>query len=299
MLKIANAPCSWGVLEFDLERDVADYAQVLDEIRATGYVGTELGDWGFFPTDPAQLRDELARRNLLLFAAFVPVDFSNPANHAAGRESALRVARLLAAAGDNSPVVVLADDNGKNPGRTKGAGRIQLSQSLTSAQWDVFARAVDDLARVIREQTGVRAVFHHHGAGFVETPAEIETLLERTNPDLVGLCFDTGHYRLGGGDVILGLEKHAARIGLVHFKDFDPQIAEQARANDWDYFQAVHHGIFCELGKGDVNFRAVLDWLVAHNYDGWITVEQDVLPGMGTPKASAQRNRDYLRSLGV
>lgn len=299
MLKIANAPCSWGVLEFEIEGGVAGYAQVLDEIRDTGYAGTELGDWGFYPTDPAQLREELARRNLQLLAAFVPVDFSNPANHGAGQESALRVAHLLAAASDVSPVIVLSDDNGKNPVRTKYAGRIQPSQGLTPAQWNIFASAVDNLARVIRDETGVRSTFHHHGAGFVETPAEINTLLERTNPELVNLCFDTGHYRFGGGDPVEGLRKHADRIGLVHFKDFDPQIAAQARADDWDYFQTIRHGVYCELGKGDVNFRGVLDWLAAHNYDGWITVEQDVLPGMGTPKASAQRNREYLRGLGV
>jgi inosose dehydratase len=32
---------------------------------------------------------------------------------------------------------------------------------------------------------------------------------------------------------------------------------------------------------------------------GWIVVEQDVLPGMGTPKESAQRNREYLKSIGL
>lgn len=299
MPKIANAPCSWGVLEFDIEGSVAGYARVLDEMRETGYAGTELGDWGFYPTAPNQLRDELARRQLQLVAAFVPVDFSNPAHHAAGRESALRVARLLAAASDVSPVVILSDDNGKNPTRTKYAGRIQPAHGLTPAQWDIFARAVDELARGIWEETGVRSTFHHHGAGFVETPAEIALLLERTNPGWVNLCFDTGHYRFGGGDPLEGLQKHADRIGHVHFKDYDANIAAQARAEDWEYFQTIRHGVYCELGKGNVNFRAVLDWLAANGYDGWITVEQDVLPGMGTPKASAQRNRDYLRALGV
>jgi inosose dehydratase len=28
-------------------------------------------------------------------------------------------------------------------------------------------------------------------------------------------------------------------------------------------------------------------------------VEQDVLPGMGSPKASARRNREFLRSAGL
>ena len=63
-IKLANAPCSWGVLEFDLPGQGASYAKVLDEIKETGYVGTELGDWGFMPTDPAGLRRELDQRGL-------------------------------------------------------------------------------------------------------------------------------------------------------------------------------------------------------------------------------------------
>ena len=55
LIRIANAPVSWGVIEFGLEGQTAGYAQVLDEMRESGYVGAEFGDWGFMPTDPATL----------------------------------------------------------------------------------------------------------------------------------------------------------------------------------------------------------------------------------------------------
>jgi inosose dehydratase len=84
----------------------------------------------------------------------------------------------------------------------------------------------------------------------------------------------------------------------VHFKDCEPRIAEQSRIEGWDYHTSVRHGIFCELGRGAVRFEAVRDVLRQRGYDGWIVVEQDVLPGLGTPAASARRNREYLRSLG-
>ena len=96
MIKIANAPCSWGVLEFDLEGQTAGYAQVLDEMRDTGYSGTELGDWGFMPTDAVQLKHEVEARGLTMLAAFVPVNLSDRAAHGAGEEAALRTAHLLA-----------------------------------------------------------------------------------------------------------------------------------------------------------------------------------------------------------
>ncbi|HWQ14134.1 MAG TPA: hypothetical protein VNL77_15150, partial [Roseiflexaceae bacterium] len=96
-IHIGNAPCSWGTLEFEgLEGERIGYAQMLDELRETGYAGTELGDWGFMPTEPEALRAELARRGLTLTGAFVPVALADAGAHAAGEAQALRTARLLA-----------------------------------------------------------------------------------------------------------------------------------------------------------------------------------------------------------
>jgi inosose dehydratase len=298
MIKIANAPCSWGILEFDLEGEAARYTRVLDEMQATGYNGTELGDWGFMPTEATILKQELQARHLEMLGAFVSVDFSNPAAHAGGADTAIRTAKLLTSVG-TAPFIVLADENGKDPIRTQNAGRILPEHGLGDEQWAVFASGVEHVARAVREATGVRCVFHHHCAGFVETPAEIEKLLALTDPELIGLCFDTGHYTFGGGNALEGVRKHASRIWHFHFKDHDPNIAMQARQNAWDYLASVQNGIFCELGKGNVDFPAVIKELEKIGYDSWGVVEQDVLPGMGSPKESAARNRAYLRNLGL
>lgn len=297
-LRLANAPCSWGILEFELEGQTAGYAQVLDEMRAAGYAGTELGDWGFMPTGPARLRRELEARGLALVGAFVPVALAEAAAHAPGEAQALRTARLLAEAAGDRPFIVLADDNGRDPVRTGHAGRVLPEHGLSAAAWQVFADGATRIAARVGAETGLRTVFHHHCAGFVETPAEVERLLALTDPALLGLCFDTGHYRFGGGDPVAGLRRHAGRIWHVHFKDHAPQVADRARSEGWDYFQAVRAGVFCELGKGDVDFAGVKAELERMGYAGWIVVEQDVLPGMGTPKESAERNRRYLRGLG-
>jgi inosose dehydratase len=299
MIKAANAPCSWGVLEFDLEGEAAGYKQVLDEMQPTGYKGTELGDWGFMPTDPEELSRDLATQGLTLLGAFVPVALKAAAAHDDGVTAAVRTARLLAAVAGDTPFIVLADDNGTDAIRTQNAGRIQPEYSLSEAQWGTFASGAEKVARTVKETTGLRTVFHHHCAGYVETPAEVEKLLALTDSNLLGLCFDTGHYRFGGGDPVVGLKKHADRIWHVHFKDCQPDVAAQSRREGWDYFQSVKHGVFSELGQGDVDFTAVLSALQAQKYDGWIVVEQDVLPSMGNPKESAQRNREYLRRIGL
>lgn len=298
-MKIANAPCSWGVLEFDLQGKSPDYTQVLDEMHEIGYRGTELGDWGFMPTDPAQLRDELAARELTLLGAFVPVALADVETHATGETSALQHARLLADVGGDAPFIVLSDDNGTIPQRTHNAGRIRPEHGLTQDQWDTFVDGVHRIAQSVRDETGLRTVFHHHCAGYIETPEEVDMLMQRTDPNLVGLCFDTGHYRFGGGDPLDIFDKHSERIWHVHFKDCHPEIATRSRQDDWDYFQSVGKGVFCELGQGDVDFPAFIAELRSRNYDGWIVVEQDVLPGMGSPYQSAKRNFQYLNSIIV
>lgn len=303
MLKVGNAPCSWGVLEFDsTESKQVGFAQMLDELRASGYTGTELGDWGYMPTDPATLRAELERRGLAMLGAFVPVELRTPDAHDAGMKTAVRTARLLAqTATEPAPYLVLADSNGTDHWRTELAGRVPPEAGLSEAEWGIFARGAERIARAVLDETGIRTVFHHHCAGFVETPDEIAALLDRTDPKLLGLVFDTGHYIYGSGstdtDVLSGLNRFGDRIWYIHFKDCDPAVADRARHEQWNYFTALHHGVFCELGKGQVDFRAVLGWLRDHNYGGYVLVEQDVLPGMGSPLESARRNREYLRRL--
>ncbi|HEY3476714.1 MAG TPA: TIM barrel protein [Anaerolineales bacterium] len=299
MIKVANAPCSWGVLEFDLEGEAAGYVQVLDEILQTGYQGTELGDWGFMPTDPKQLRQEIHSRGLTLLGAFVPVMLKDPESHAAGIEVAVRTARLMAEAEGDLPFIVLADDNGKVPERTQNAGRVLPEHGLNPSEWKIFAEGAEQVAEAVKREAGLRTVFHHHCAGYVERPIEIDILMQSTDPALLGLCFDTGHYRFGGGDPLAGLRAHKDRIWHVHFKDCHPEIAARSRAEKWNYFTSVRNGIFCELGQGDVDFQRIKSELEKIGYDGWIVVEQDVLPGMGKPKESAQRNREYLAGIGL
>lgn len=302
-LLVGNAPCSWGTLEFEEAKgEQIPCGQMLDELAETGYTGTELGDWGYMPTDPALLHDTLASRGLTMVGAFVPVTLKEAGAHAEGVARVLKTARLLAAvAGTPPPFLVLADNNGVDPRRTRLAGRIGEADGLTAAQWKVFASGADLVASTVYEETGLRTVFHHHCAGYVETPAEIAKLLELTNPARLGLVFDTGHYVYGSGaeaSAEKGLESFGERVWYVHFKDCQPDVARQARTEQWDYFTSLRRGLFCELGKGTVDFAAVLRRLRTRGYDGYVLVEQDVLPGMGAPKESAARNRAYLRSIG-
>ena len=299
MIKIANAPCSWGALEFELEGKSLGYRQVLSEMVETGYAGTELGDWGFMPSNPEELNKVLDEKKLQLLGAFVPVALAKEEAHDAGVLQALKTAGLMFHAGYKSAFIVLADENGSVEERTKNAGRITPEMGLKENQWKTFAEGAERVAHAVKDKYGMRTVFHHHCAGYVETPNEVAKLMELTDPDLLGLCLDMGHYAFGGGNPVEALKKYYNRIWHVHFKDFDPKVGQAAKENNYEYLKSVEEGVFCELGNGNVDFKSIVAILNQKGYDGWIVVEQDVLPGMGSPKKCADHNRKYIKSLGI
>ena len=301
-IRVGNAPCSWGVMGGYDAALYPPFARVLDEIAAAGYTGTELGDWGYLPTDAPQLRDELASRDLSMIGALVPLPLADRAGHATGLAEALRTARLLAAVasdGAPSPFVILADANGSDPVRVQNAGRIGLEHGLSNEQWIAFGEGAAAIARAVRDETGLRTMFHHHCAGYVETPAETARLMELTEAGDLGLCFDTGHWALGGGDVLEAFRQYGERIRHVHFKEYHAAVAEEMRSQGWDYFEGLAKRVFHRPGTGDINFPALLAAMRSSGYDGWVVVEDELPPGDGRPEESARADREYLASLGL
>src|SRR5262249_47600401 len=148
---------------------------------------------------------------------------------AEGRERAVRTARLLAGAGFGDALIVLADDNASVPQRAANAGRITAEHGLSSCEWDGYASRASAIAAGVHDETQLRTVFHHHCGGYVETPDEINALMARTDPSLLGLCLDTGHLTFGGGDPLAAIATYGARIWHVHVKDCSPDVAAQAR----------------------------------------------------------------------
>ena len=296
-IRIANAPCSWGVIE-NTAGDRSGYKKVLVEMEQTGYAGTELGDWGFMPTDPQELKAELDRHQLTLLGSWVSVRLYDAAYHSKGVEAAVRTARLMAEVAGEDCFVIIGDDHSTVPDRSNFSGRIREEHRLDGSGWQVYLDGASKVAEAVKRETGLRSIIHHHGATYVETPYEIDYFLNNTDPELLGLCFDTGHYALGGGDPVPDLNRIYDRVWHVHFKDFNPDVVQQAVHHNWSYQQMIGQGVFPELGKGTVDFAGVLSFLEEKDYSGWIVVEQDVLPGMGTPMQSAANNRDFLKNLG-
>lgn len=296
-IHLASAPVSWGVLLKDTP-DVPPYTRVLDEIRDAGYTGTELGPYGYLPLKTDVLRGELKKRGLSLLSAYVPINLVDVEARTQEYEEGITTARFLSEMG--CQWIVLSDALFVNPVRSERAGRIRPEDGLTPAQWDKFAQNSNAFAFRMRDEFGLKTIFHPHVGSWVETASEVDTLLSLTDPALVGLCLETGHSTYGGDDPIALCRRWGRRIRYLHLKDCDKKVLEGLRARGEDYFAGVQRGVFPELGKGSVEFAGVIAELTQLNFEGWGVVEQDVLPGQGAdPLTSARRNREYLRKLGV
>ena len=294
LIRVGNAPVSWGVYEAD--RPNPPFGRILDEIAQAGYEGTELGPYGYLPTEPDALGRELKARRLGLGSSFVALPLEDPSGRRAAVEHSLRVARLLATQGVGE--LILADD--EDPGRTRIAGRVPASGGWSDAQWREAAATVEAVARALRDELGMRVVVHHHAGTFVETPEEIDRLLAGTDPGLVGLLLDTGHCVYGGGDPFDVVKRHRDRVRYVHLKDAREDELRRVRTTDIAMADAWKRGVFCPLGDGVVDFPRVIEGLRANGYAGWLIVEQDVVPDAQgrlepEPSASARRSRTYLR----
>lgn len=298
-IRVANAPISWGIMEHvELPADYP-YGRVLDEIKAAGYSGTELGPFGFLPSESSALRSELAKRSLTLCSAFVDIELGNASALADGLAFVARSARLISDAG--ARLLILSDKVMPDRNATAGRRREANQLSWNDAQWEAAKTAINSvIARC--KAVGLRVAFHHHAGSHVETPEEIDRLFALFPADQLGLCLDTGHYTYCGGDTVAFLEKQVSRVWCVHLKDVYEAKAAEARAARMNFHEAVRHGIFAPLGRGCIDFAKVVSPLQEGNFDGWVVVEADVLPGgvgADAPLANAIAGREYLRLLGV
>jgi inosose dehydratase len=295
-IQFASAPVSWGVQDDRGPAWEQPYEGMLGEMVSAGYTGTELGPYGYFPTDPAILNGTLKRFGLTMLSSFVPVPLTDPARVEKVVEQVRRVGALLSALG--AKLLVLADC--QTPERREIAGRVPVdgSKSLKPDQWKRVGAIIHQVERASAE-FGLRVVFHPHVATFVETPFEVEYLFDALGGSQVGLCLDTGHCVYGGGDAVDEARKYRAQLHYVHIKDIDARILGEARRKKFDFEQAIGAGVFSRIGAGCIDFDAFFRFLAESRYAGWAIVEQDVIYGKTSvpPVESMRESLSYLKNV--
>jgi inosose dehydratase len=295
---VAAAPVSYGVARAD---GAPDAATVLAAIAEAGYAGTELGPPGWLGDGPAAT-ELLGAHELELVAAYVPLHLSRAdafGDDLAGLDATLDLV-AESATGAALPRILLADA-GDDPERHAYAGRIEAHREawLGDARFALLAANVARAAERCRAR-GFEVAFHHHVGTHVETPREIARLLDAIDVGLVGLCFDTGHALVGGGEPRRLLADYAELVTHLHLKDVDGERLAALRAAAAPFERMVAAGVFCDLGAGAADVSGCLDDLRSAGYDGWVVVEQDRAPGGRLEAAveSARANRAFLRERG-
>lgn len=294
MIKIGNAPCSWGV-EFADDPRNPSWRTVLQENAAAGYKGIELGPVGFMPEDPAILAEALDEFDQELIGGVVFRPFHDPAAWDDVMDGSVRTCKALNAHGATR--LVLIDSISER--RAPTAGRVAEAEQMDTAEWTAYRDRIATISKMATEEYGLTVGIHAHAAGFMDFEPELERLLDEVDEKIMGICFDTGHHSYAGFDPVAFMKKHMGRINYMHFKDIDPKVKADVIANRTGFYDACGQGIFCNLGDGDVDFPAVRQLLIESGFEGWCTVEQDCDPeGDTSPVDDAKLNRTYLQSIG-
>lgn len=294
MIQIGNAPCSWGV-EHPSDPRNPPWRKVLKECTEAGYKGIELGPVGYMPENPEVLAEALDEHGLSLIGGVVYRPFHDPGKWLDVVDGAERTCKALASHGAKQLVLIDAI----SPRRAPTAGRADEAEQMDSAEWTAFRNRIVTIAKMGAEVYGLTVSIHAHAGGFIDFEPELERLLEEVDADLLKICFDTGHHSYAGYDPVAFMKRHMDRISYIHFKDIDPGVKAEVIANRTGFYDACGQGIFCNLGKGDVNFEAAREVLRRKGFRGWCTVEQDCDPTLNiSPLADARANRDYLTTIG-
>ena len=291
-VKIGSAPDNWGVW-FASDPRQTPWSRFLDELVEAGYNATELGPYGYLPTDPAQLHDELRRRGVTVTGTFAMADLDNPAEWPELERQVLGAGELLASFGAKFLVLIDSLYTDEHTGQPLRATR------LDDDGWQRLIDTTHRVADIAQQKFGLQVVFHPHAETNVEYEDQIERFLADTEPR-IGLCFDTGHHAYRGGDPLRFMRQHHDRIPYLHIKSVDADIQARVQAEHIPFSQAVGMDMFCELQQGAIDFVAFRDVLRDIDYQGWAIVEQDMYPApFDKPLPIATRNRAYLRELGL
>ena len=295
-LALGSCPDSWGVWFADDPKQTP-WDRFLDELSGVGYEWLELGPYGYLPTDPGRLTDELAKRRLKVAGGTMHglSGLHKQDEFAAIVAQSRKVAELTTAVGSDNLIFVPV------PGyRDDTTGAYREPAELDADGWRTLIRSTDELGRILLEEYGVHLRFHPHADSHVETQNQIERFLEETDPAFVSLCLDTGHLAYTRADSVAVIQKYPQRVGYVHIKQMDPAIVEKAEKEDLAFGQAVAMGASCEPPAGLPHVPDVVEALNGLGAEMFVVVEQDMYPtDFDRPEPIAARTRTYLRSVGI
>lgn len=293
-IRIATAPVSWGIWEQTIDRpDLIPAETFLETIVDMGYDSTETGPPGYFAPNGRMAVERAARYGVKLIATFLPLRLDDSSGFEEDLGALDRTVEVLEATGGG--IVLLADMETSERARAAGS---EERRSATAWDADTLERAAERLQRAtdIVRRRSLEVALHPHAATHVESDEETEQMLARTD---IGLCIDTGHTIVGGGDPVALALRHAERLRHVHLKDVDGDVLTRLQRGEVDMDEAWRLGVFCEFGQGVAPIREFLALPEVRAFNGYAVIEQDrvavTVDDLPVVRTADELNRRYVK----
>ncbi|HET9668535.1 MAG TPA: myo-inosose-2 dehydratase [Casimicrobiaceae bacterium] len=287
-VRIGINPISWSNDDLPSLGGETPLDVALSEGAAIGYQGFELGNK--FPREVHALRRVLEPHGLALVSGWY-----------SGRLARGSVDDEIAAVGSHLTLLAEGGANvmvyGEVADSIQGAPAplYKRPRFVDAAHWRDYGRRVTEFAKFTLDH-GVRLAYHHHMGAYVETPADVDRLMENVG-DSVGLLFDSGHMTFAGGDAAAMLDRYASRVCHVHCKDVRPDVIALARNRDWSFLESVVNGAFTVPGDGAIDFAVLIDILRRNDYRGWLVVEAEQDPAVAPSYRYAEMGYRHLSQI--
>ena len=287
-VRIGINPISWSNDDLPSLGGETSLETALSEGKAIGYEGFERGNK--FPREPKALASVLGRHGLACVSGWY-----------SGKLARRSVAEEIEAVGQHVDLLAKTGSTvmvyGEVADSIQGADAplCQRPRFVRPEQWSAYGERLTAFGRHLLAH-GVRLAYHHHMGAYVETPSDVDRLMEVTG-DEVGLLFDSGHMTFAGGDAVAMLGKHVARVCHVHCKDVRPYVIRLARNRNWSFLESVINGAFTVPGDGAIDFPALLGILHDHGYRGWLVVEAEQDPAVAPSYEYAEKGYRTLRGI--
>ena len=286
-IRLAIAPIGWTNDDMPELGGEIPFEQCISEMALAGFEGSEVGNK--YPRDPERLNKALKLRGLTICNAWFS-SFLTTKSLVEVEKDFVQQCDFLFAVGAR---VIGAAEQG-NSIQGKPLPIFDAKPRFTNEEWKRLTEGLNHLGTIAKKK-GMQLVYHHHMGTGVQTIEEIDRLMERTDPELVGLLYDTGHLVFSGEDHLAVLHKYLKRIKHVHLKNVRFEVMEKAEKEKWSFLQAVRNGVFTVPGDGGLDFVPVFDALKSGGYKGWWVVEAEQDPAKANPLEYALIARKYIK----
>ena len=276
-VKLGIAPIAWTNDDMpDLGKENT-FEQCVSEMALAGFTGSEVGNK--YPKDPEVLKKALELRGVEIcnqwFSSFL---ITKPF------EEVEKEFRAQIGASEQSYSVQGQMD-------TPVFGH---KYEMNDEEWDTFCTGMNKLGKIAKEEYGIALTFHHHMGTVVQSLAEVDRMMENTDPEYVSLLFDTGHFTYCGEDPLEVVKKYVHRIKHVHLKDIRPEVVEQVKKENMSFLAGVRAGAFTIPGDGCINYDPIFKVLEDAGYEGYMVVEAEQDPAKANPLEYAIRARKFI-----